>query len=223
MEYRADIGVAFDGDGDRVAMVDDRGEIVDGDELLYVIAANRKETGEINGPVVGTVMSNFGLEEALNGLNLGLDRAKVGDRYVLERMRASNATLGGETSGHIIVGDRVTTGDAIVSALQVLLACRRSGRTLHQLKQGMHKYPQVLVNVRMPERRSDLLELPSVCNAVAAAESTLAGQGRVLLRPSGTEPVLRVMVEGRDEVIVGRLAASLADSVRVALGGACAA
>jgi phosphoglucosamine mutase len=217
LEYRADLGVAFDGDGDRLVMVDGEGEIVDGDELLYVIAASRQEAGEVSGPVVGTVMSNFGLEEGLRGLGLELERAKVGDRYVLELMKAKGASLGGETSGHIIIGDRVTTGDGIVSALQVLRACQRSGKSLHEAKQGMRKYPQVLLNVRMDERRDDLLALPAVCNAVAAAESTLAGDGRVLLRPSGTEPVLRVMVEGRDASTVGRLAGELAGSVRAAL------
>ncbi len=217
VEYRADIGLAFDGDGDRVVMVDANGELTDGDELLYVIAASRQAAGELSGPVVGTVMSNFGLEEALDGLGMRLERAKVGDRYVLETMRARDAILGGETSGHIIIGDRVTTGDGIVSALQVLLACKRAGKGLAELKLGMRKYPQVLLNVRIDERRDDLLELPSVCDAVASAETTLADGGRVLLRPSGTEPVVRVMVEGRDEAVVGEVATQLADSVREAL------
>lgn len=210
----ADLGVGFDGDGDRVVMVDHTGAVLDGDELLYIIARARLGRGEISGTVVGTVMTNMGLEEALKTHGLGLTRTKVGDRYVLEQMRSEGSILGGETSGHIICLDRVTTGDGIVSALQVLLAGRDSGLSLHDLKQGMTKYPQVLLNVRMDERPPDLLERPVLVNAVAEAESVLGAQGRVNLRPSGTEPLMRVMVEGRDSGQVQALAEGLADAVR---------
>ncbi|MGF1612537.1 MAG: phosphoglucosamine mutase [Gammaproteobacteria bacterium] len=208
----ADVGVALDGDGDRVLMVDHTGALVDGDELLFVIAEARRAEGQLNGAVVGTVMSNLGLEEALHSRGIALKRAKVGDRYVLELMRAGGWTLGGETSGHIICLDRLTTGDGIIAALQVLAALRRSKKSLHELKAGVVKHPQVLVNVRVPNG-VDVSNHPAVERAVHSVTSQLNGQGRVLLRASGTEPLLRVMVEGRDSVQVKALADQLAGEV----------
>ena len=219
LEYRADLGIAFDGDGDRVAMVDHAGEIIDGDEILLIIADARRAAGTLEGPVVGTVMSNLGLEQALRERGVEMCRAKVGDRYVLEMMTERGATVGGETSGHIICRDRVTTGDGIVSALQVLHALRETDSSLHELKQGMRKYPQVLLNVRLP-RQMDVVSMPAVEDAVKAVEAELGAQGRVLLRPSGTEPVVRVMVEGREHVQVRSLAQRLARAVEEAINGA---
>jgi phosphoglucosamine mutase len=218
LEYRADLGVAFDGDGDRVAMVDHSGEIIDGDEILLIIAEARRAAGTLRGPVVGTLMSNLGLEEALRERGVEMCRAKVGDRYVLEKMLERDSILGGETSGHIICRDRVTTGDGIVSALQVLQALRDADATLHELKQGMHKYPQVLLNVRLP-RQMDVLSVPAVEAAVKEVEAGLGQHGRVLLRPSGTEPVVRVMVEGREHTEVRSLARDLAAEVERAIQG----
>ena len=213
---RADLGIAFDGDGDRVIMVDRAGEIVDGDELLYIIAASRVDEGVLNGGVVGTAMSNLGLAEGLARLGLTLERANVGDRYVLELMHKHGYILGGEASGHLICLDRVTTGDGIVSALQVLIAITQGDKDLHELKQGMTKYPQVLRNVRLSEQR-DVISEPAVIEAVKATESALGKDGRVLLRPSGTEPMLRVMVEGRDLPNVIALADHLAKTVESSL------
>jgi len=221
LEHGADLGVALDGDGDRLIMVDHLGELVDGDELLYIIARARHGSGELEGDVIGTAMSNMGLEEALGDLGVGLQRAKVGDRYVLEMMKREGSLLGGETSGHIICLDRVTSGDGIVTALQVLLACHLSGQTLHELKGGMSKYPQILLNVRST-KGADVLSVAAVRDAVQAAESQLGRHGRVLLRPSGTEPLVRVMVEGRDRRQVESLAAELAASVETALDQAVA-
>jgi len=197
IEHEADVGIAIDGDGDRLIMVDHEGEVVDGDELLYIIARARHRRGLLQGGVVGTVMSNLGLEHALSGLGIPFLRADVGDRYVHETMQDQSWLLGGESSGHIICLDRTTTGDAIVTALQVLEELRALGQPLHELKRGMIRYPQRLINVPMddPRRVSDV---PEVAQAVREAERDLAGEGRILLRPSGTEPVIRVMVEGRD-------------------------
>jgi phosphoglucosamine mutase len=216
LEHGADLGIALDGDGDRVMMVDHRGELVDGDELLYIIASARHSSGELEGDVIGTAMTNMGLEEALRPLGVRVKRADVGDRYVLEMMKREGSSLGGETSGHIICLDRVTSGDGIVTALQVLLAVHQSGRTLSELKHGMRKYPQVLVNVRCT-KDADVLSVAPVREAVQAAKTHLGDQGRVLLRPSGTEPLVRVMVEGSDRQQVESLAADLAASVEAAL------
>lgn len=211
---RADLGIAFDGDGDRVLMVDARGELVDGDQLLYIIARSRLEAGALRGEVVGTQMSNLGLEHALKRLGVGFARTKVGDRFIMERLKRDDGILGGEPSGHIICRDRTTTGDGIVSALQVLAAIRHFGRPLAELAREVERYPQVLLNVRLDQRRADLLELRAVRAALAEAERELNGRGRVLLRLSGTEPLVRVMVEGTDPEQVHRLAEQLADVVR---------
>ena len=211
--HKADLGLALDGDGDRVIMVDHRGDIVDGDHVLYIIARDRKRAGRLQGGLVGTLMSNLGLEHACGAMDIPFRRAAVGDRYVLNMLNEQGWELGGETSGHIICLDRATTGDGIIAALQVLAAMRQEGRTLAELRSGLEIYPQVMINVRM-NRRFDVKESPRVQQAIRQVESELADTGRVVLRPSGTEPVIRVMVEGRDAVQVERLSRSLADTVR---------
>ncbi len=212
LEQNADLGIAFDGDGDRVIMVDQHGEVLDGDELLFIITRDRLRSGSRFGAVVGTLMSNLGLELALRALGLDLLRAKVGDRYVMERLLAENLILGGENSGHIICLDRTTTGDGIVSALQVLAAMLHTGRSLHELKAGMSKYPQIMINVSVTGEVD--LHRPPIVEAIRAIETQLGDTGRVLLRPSGTEPVVRVMVEGADASAVERHACELAGIVR---------
>jgi phosphoglucosamine mutase len=209
---KADVGVALDGDGDRVLMTDENGQLVDGDQLLYVLATARKQRGELKGPVVGTVMSNLGLEHALRARDIEFRRAAVGDRYVLEALRESGGVIGGETSGHMIVLDKTTTGDGLIAALQVLDIMKETGRKLSELVAGMPRYPQTMINVRT-ERRLDPGASPAIRDAVSAAERELADRGRVVLRASGTEPVIRVMVEGEDEGQVVALAKSLADVV----------
>lgn len=213
--HGADLGIAFDGDGDRVIMVDAKGEAVDGDELLFIMAQARVRAGTLRGPVVGTLMSNFGLEKALDELGCGLKRAKVGDRYVLELMQETGAVLGGESSGHIIALDKGTTGDGTVSALQILAVMAETGRSLHELKQGMRKYPQTMVNVRT-QCKFDFDSSPEVASALADVQRELAGRGRVLLRASGTEPLIRVMVEGSDGNLVNACAQRLAEAVQAA-------
>ncbi len=215
-QYQADIGIALDGDGDRVMMVDNSGRIIDGDELLYVIAMHRQQTGTLNGGVVGTLMSNLGLEHAFKKENIAFKRAAVGDRHVMEYLLNDNWILGGESSGHIICLDRTTTGDGIVSALQVLAAMREGECGLQELLQGMDKYPQVLVNVRLA-KKVDVLACKPVKEALRDAEIELANRGRVLLRPSGTEPLIRVMVEGQDATQVASVARQLADVVENSL------
>ncbi|MBS0375347.1 MAG: phosphoglucosamine mutase [Proteobacteria bacterium] len=212
---RADAGIALDGDGDRLVMVDHLGRAVDGDQLLYVIAKSRRDLGTLRGPVVGTVMSNLGLEHALGALGVPFRRAAVGDRYVLEMLRAEGGELGGEASGHLLCLDKATTGDGLVSALQVLSIMRREGAKLAELVAAMPKYPQILLNVRTAARL-DLRGRPEIAAAVAAAEARLAGTGRIVLRPSGTEPVIRVMAEGQDETLVREVAESIAAAVRAA-------
>jgi phosphoglucosamine mutase len=216
IECRADLGIAFDGDGDRVIMVDHKGEIVDGDELIYIIAKSRLEEGKLQGPVVGTLMSNLGMEHALQVLGVPLLRANVGDRYVMELLSEKKGLLGGEGSGHIICLDKTTTGDGIVAALQVLAEMQRTGKTLHELKSGMTKYPQVLINVKT-EKRVNLKEVDGIQVLVEGVEQALGNQGRVLLRASGTEPLVRVMVEGSDDYQVNQLAQQLANDVKAAL------
>lgn len=216
IELGADLGIAFDGDGDRVVFVDHKGELVDGDELLYIIAAYQQEyAGGCDG-VVGTLMSNFGFELGLNKIGVPFARAKVGDRYVIEMMREKGWRLGGENSGHIVCSNVTTTGDGIIAALQVLLAITTIGESLNKIKKGMLKLPQVMINVHMTKRK-DLSQEESVIQAIASAETRLAGRGRVLLRPSGTEPVVRVMVEGEDKQQVKELAQELAEVVEAAL------
>ncbi len=214
-EHGCDAGVALDGDGDRLIMVDASGEVVDGDELLYVMAMDAHARSPLAG-VVGTQMSNLGLERALGSQGIGFERAKVGDRYVLERLNALGWQLGGESSGHILCLDKTSTGDGIVSALQVLAAMVASGRSLAELKQGMRKFPQTLINVRL-EEGFDAMGSSRVQAAVAAVEAELGERGRVLLRPSGTEPLVRVMVEGEEATEVARLAERLADEVSAAM------
>lgn len=215
VEYNADLGIAFDGDGDRVVFVDHKGELIDGDEILYIIAAYQHQHGGCKG-VVGTLMSNFGFELGLNELGIPFSRAGVGDRYVIERMKENGWALGGENSGHVVCSNVTTTGDGIIAALQVLLAVREMGGSLHLVKKGMQKLPQTMINVHMA-KRIDLDTDPVIQQAVADVEQKLAGSGRVLLRASGTEPVVRVMIEGQSRQQVKALAQELAQAVEKAL------
>lgn len=213
---KADVGIALDGDGDRCMMVDRHGRVVDGDELLYVIARSRHDTRKLQGPVVGTVMSNLGLEVALQRLGVAFERAAVGDRYVLEKLEETGGLIGGEASGHIICLDRTTTGDGIVSALQVLAEMVRAHQSLDELVRPIEKYPQVLINVPVSGRARSVVEAAAVQLAVKAGERRLDGRGRILLRPSGTEPLVRVMVESQDERESRETAESIAAEVRAA-------
>jgi phosphoglucosamine mutase len=213
---RANVGIALDGDGDRVVMVDHLGRLVDGDQLLYVIASAAKSAGTLRGPVVGTVMSNFGLELALRRLGVDFIRAPVGDRHVLARLIESGGVLGGETSGHILSLDRATTGDGLLTALQILSIMKTTRRPLAELAAGMDKLPQVLLAVQV-EHRFDPASIPSIVAAQKRIERHLGGEGRVVLRASGTEPVIRVMVEGRDEAEVRACADELAQVVRASV------
>ncbi|MGB1868203.1 MAG: phosphoglucosamine mutase [Porticoccaceae bacterium] len=216
IDEQADFGVAFDGDGDRVLFVDGNGDIVDGDELIYIIAQHRRSKGNCRG-VAGTQMSNLGLELALKDMGIPFERTKVGDRYVVEALKANNWELGGEASGHVLCSDLNSTGDGIVAALQVVLALADSGRTLAELKTGMSKFPQTMINVRL-SKKVDISGNQTINDAVEAAEAELAGRGRVLLRPSGTEPLIRVMVEGEDQALVNKLVKRLADCVEQQVG-----
>jgi phosphoglucosamine mutase len=209
---QADLGIAFDGDADRVLMVDHTGALVDGDELLFIIARDLQERGKLQGGVVGTLMSNLGLELALADLGIPFVRAKVGDRYVVAELLARNWQMGGENSGHLVCFQHTTTGDAIIAALQVLLALRRRDQSLAEARQGLRKCPQVLINVRFAGG-VDPLEHPAVQEASARVTEKMAGRGRVLLRKSGTEPLVRVMVEGDDEAQVRGYADELAKVV----------
>lgn len=211
----ADLGIALDGDGDRVVMVDHNGVLADGDQLIYIIARDRKSRGKLRGPVVGTVMSNLGLENALRSQGIEFLRAAVGDRKVLAMLHEHNGILGGETSGHIICLDKITTGDGLVAALQILEVVKRTGRKLAELAAEMPRYPQTMINVRVASK-PNLDELPAIKKAVAGVEAALGSAGRVVLRPSGTEPVIRVMVEGEDAALVKNLASELAESVEQA-------
>lgn len=212
---RAHVGIALDGDGDRVVMVDEEGRIVDGDQLLFILATDLKREGRLEGPVVGTIMSNLGLEHSLQAEGIEFCRAKVGDRYVLEALKEKGGTIGGETSGHLICLDKTTTGDGLICALQVLAVMTKTGKPLSELAAGMIRYPQRMVNVRT-ERRVDIGASEEIRSAVTAIETELAENGRVVLRPSGTESVIRVMVEGEDERQVMTLAERLAAVVAAA-------
>jgi phosphoglucosamine mutase len=212
---QAQAGIALDGDGDRLVMVDNLGRIVDGDQLLYIIARARKRQGLLKGPVVGTVMSNLGLEHSLQKEGIEFRRAKVGDRYVMELLKETGGTLGGETSGHLLCLDQTTTGDALICALQVLAIMKETGSSLAELAAPMPKYPQVMENVRVA-KKIDPFASPQIKEAVARAEAKLAGTGRIVLRPSGTEPVIRVMVEGREEKLVREICRELAATVATA-------
>ena len=212
---RADAGIALDGDGDRLVMADHLGRTVDGDQLLYVLAKARLAAGELKGPVVGTVMSNLGLEIALQELGVPFMRAAVGDRYVMQLLRAHAGMLGGEASGHLLVLDKATTGDGLIVALQVLAVMKSTGKSLAELAAGLQRFPQQLINVRVA-KRFDAAREPSVAAAIARVEQSLGARGRVVLRASGTEPLIRVMVEGEDAHSVGLHAEELAAAVRAA-------
>ena len=211
---QADAGIALDGDGDRLIMVDHTGNIVDGDEILFIISAAQCQS--LNGGTVGTVMSNLGLEQATKALGLNFIRAQVGDRYVMETLQKNRLILGGEPSGHIINRNKTTTGDGIISALQILKIIVHSGKTLHELKSGMHKYPQAMVNVALDQDVN--LTTGNLREAKKSAEEELGNNGRVLLRRSGTEPLVRIMVEGDTEKQVNKLAQDLADEIKTAHG-----
>lgn len=218
LEHQADLGIALDGDGDRLIMVDHTAQIVDGDELLFIIARSLKQRGKGNSAVVGTLMSNLGLEQALKANGMTLHRSQVGDRYVIEKLKETGGVVGGESSGHIICLEKTTTGDGIIAALQVLCEINRTQSTLHDLKSLVTKYPQTLINVRV-KKMIDLTKDQAILDAVKLAEDTLADEGRVLLRPSGTEPVIRVMVEGRDATLTHRLATDIADVIKTSIEG----
>lgn len=215
LENQADLGIAFDGDGDRVMMMDASGDVMDGDEILFVIAKSQLVSAGLGGGVVGTLMSNLGLEHALKTQGVPFERAKVGDRYVMERLQANGWYIGGESSGHIISLNQTTTGDGIIAALQVLSWMVDKGLTLAEARMGMQKYPQCMVNVPV-ESKINTDDFPQIQEAVKSAEGDLAGRGRVLLRPSGTEPLIRVMVEGQDATQVDNLAHQIAESVKAA-------
>ena len=237
LAHQADIGIALDGDGDRLIMVDHKGDIVDGDELIYIIAKSRLEAGQMSGlvvgtnrgtlkrravdrmpgPVIGTLMTNLGMERGLNQLGIELLRANVGDRYVLEMMTEHKSLLGGENSGHIICLDKTTTGDGIIAALQVMAEMHDSGKNLNELKSGMQKYPQVLINVKTTKKVNPDDD-EAIQKAVRAVEEKLEKKGRVLLRASGTEPLIRVMVEGEQADLVNNYAQQLAEDVKKAIG-----
>ena len=212
LQQHADLGIAFDGDGDRVLMVDRDGGVIDGDELIYIIASQRKRAGTLHGGVVGTLMTNLGVELALQDQGIPFERAKVGDRYVMERLLQRGWLLGGEGSGHLVIRDCTTTGDGIVSALQVLLACWRADQPIGELRKGMTKLPQTMVNVRVAER-FDPMAREDIVTAVRKAEDHLGAAGRILLRASGTEPLIRVMAEGEDAATIERVAEELAEVV----------
>lgn len=213
LAHKADLGIAFDGDGDRLILVDHEGELVDGDQLLYIMAMSKYAKGALKGGVVGTLMTNLGLEHAFKEHEIPFSRAGVGDRYVMEQLLEKNWRLGGESSGHLICLDQTTTGDGIIAALQVLAAVVEQGKCLKDLAAGMKKYPMLLINVRVTEK-PDLDNQPEIQAALNEAEAELADSGRVLLRPSGTEPLIRVMVEGQDQRLVESVAQKLADVVK---------
>ena len=218
LREQADLGIALDGDGDRVVMVDHQGYVLDGDELLYIIVKHRQEMGTLKGGVVGTQMSNYGFECAMRDLDVDFARVPVGDRHIIAELVRRKWTLGGEPSGHVICYDSTTTGDGIITALQVLSALRHNEKTLADLRMGLRKFPQVLVNVKVSESSDPQLK-PKIQEALQHAENVLGKTGRVLLRRSGTEALVRVMVEGEDELRVTELANQLALVVREELAG----
>jgi len=218
VEFKADLGIALDGDGDRLIMADAEGKLYDGDQLLYIIAKHRQGLGNMHGGVVGTLMTNLAFELAMQKLGIPFARAKVGDRYVMEVLQEKKWQLGGENSGHIICLDKHSTGDGIVSALQVLCALRMKQQTLAQAASDLHMFPQILINVKVTGKAAELLERMEVKSEVVKAERALNGKGRVLLRPSGTEPLLRVMVEGEDGVLVKQWAERIAGVVKEVAG-----
>mgnify|MGYP000028211911 FL=1 len=211
-ETRADLGIGFDGDGDRVVMVDEKGEVVDGDELLYIMAIHARSRKRLGGGVVGTLMSNLGLELALKKEKIDFVRANVGDRYVMQQLKEHNWRFGGESSGHLLCLDSTSTGDGVVAALQIMMAIQDSEKSLFELKSGMSKCPQTMINVRR-NKDVNVAKDKTIQAAVQEVETELAGLGRVLLRPSGTEPVVRVMVEGEDGNLVAAKAQQLAEIV----------
>lgn len=219
IEQHADLGIAFDGDGDRVQMIDRNGELADGDDLLYVLARDWLAAGRLRGPVVGTLMSNFGLERALTGAGVHFLRANVGDRYVLQQLKEHGGLLGGETSGHILCLDRASTGDGIVSSLAVLDALARAHKDLTEARAGLAKLPQITRNVRVEGAR-EVVGQPSVQHALAEVREVLRDRGRVVLRASGTEPLVRVTIEGADadevQVLAVRLAGVVTAAARIA-------
>jgi phosphoglucosamine mutase len=219
VESGADVGIALDGDGDRVVFADREGNLVDGDELLYIIASTRKREGTLTGGVVGTVMTNFGLEKALAELGVPFIRTAVGDRHIHRALVERAWMLGGEASGHLLSLDRTSTGDGIVSALQILEIMVRTGKSLSELREGMQKYPQIMINVPVSaSAREQFSDSENINRALRDVENELNGKGRVILRPSGTEPLIRVTLEGSDSSQVERLANQLADTVRAELG-----
>ena len=218
LDHRADAGIALDGDGDRIIMADARGDLLDGDDILFVIAEDRQRRGMLGGGVVGTLMTNLGLEESLAERGIVFDRANVGDRQVLERLRSKGWFLGGETSGHIVCLDQNTTGDGIIAALQVLFAVVDRGKGLADLRRGFRKYPQRIENVKVPSHSSAIFESPGLQRAVRDAEADLGDRGRVLVRLSGTEAMVRVMVEGAAEDQVNDIAGRIALAVERAVG-----
>ncbi|WP_392563489.1 phosphoglucosamine mutase [Orbus wheelerorum] len=213
IDEKADVGFALDGDGDRIIMVDHLGNVLDGDQIIYIIAREALRKGLLQGGVVGTLMSNMGLEIGLKELGIPFVRAKVGDRYVLEKLQEKGWKFGAENSGHVLLLDKTTTGDGIVAGLQVLSAMIRNKMTLADLSRGVKLLPQILVNVRFAGE-SDPLNHPEVINAIKEVESLLEHKGRVLIRKSGTEPLIRVMVEGQDAQLVSEYAQKIADVVK---------
>lgn len=215
LSHRADMGIALDGDGDRLIMVDHTGEVLDGDELLFILAKFAHERGTLKGGVVGTLMSNLGQEQALNAMGIPFERSAVGDSHVLAKLKSHDWMLGGESSGHIISLGKSTTGDGLLSAIQILSVVCQTGEKLHALKQAMHKFPQILRNVPTYAGKA-VMELPQVKAACDAARARLGDKGRLLLRPSGTEPVVRIMVEGEQASMIESLAEELAQTLTAA-------
>jgi phosphoglucosamine mutase len=214
---KADLGLALDGDADRIVMADETGALVDGDQLMAVIARSWKDSGQLRGAgVVATVMSNIGLEGYLDGLGLGLIRTQVGDRYVVERMTGDGLNLGGEQSGHIVLGDYATTGDGLMAALQALAAMVQSDKPASKVLRPFEPSPQILKNVTLGD--GDPLHAKAVKKAIKDGESRLSGKGRLLIRESGTEPVVRIMAEGPDEGLIGAVVDDVADAIAAAVG-----